>query len=589
MHSEKRVGWDRLQDSRHAQVLGDWVEQTGDGILIVEHGTAREMSVLYMNRAFERMSGYRAKNLHGHELLKRVIRKHLHRDAISAIAGAARMLSPISIDVATYRKDGTPILIDLALSPVFDEDGRCRYWVASCRDITAKHRVVQAAERRRAESAMQEHLRYLSFHDVLTGLPNRSLLLQHITSALMEHRSGATVSLQIERFDAIAGTLGRRLADGLLMQVSKRLRGAIPTNAFLARLENGSFAAWLPDVVSPGCADELIETMLRSLAEPFHAGSERIALRAHAGVAPAVPHEYTTAEDVLRDAEIAACAAANTSVRYRWFSPRLHEHSLTRMRVEYHLDRALKQREFVCHFQPIVSLGNGRLYGFEALVRWKDPERGLIPPDAFIPIAEESGHIARIGEFVLEEACREAMAWSRAGAPDLVVNVNVSARQFDDEYFADKVNDVLHSVGLSPDRLCLEITETALALDEQAVLQTLGKLRAGGVRVALDDFGVGYSSLGALRRLPLTAVKIDRSFISARPSDEFSGIADESVVLMIVALARARNLRVTAEGVESQRQLEEARRLGCTNAQGFFIARPMPADSVYDWLKGTSR
>lgn len=585
MHSEKPFGREWLQDAERAQLLGEWFEQTSDGILILEQISSCEPSVVYVNRAFERISGYRTEYLRGHVPLKKLIRKHLHHDAISAILGAARMLSPISIDVATYRKDGVPLLIDLAVSPIFDDGGGCRHWIVSCRDITTKHRVVQAAERRRAESEIQEHLRYLSFHDVLTGLPNRSLLLQHITSALAELRAGTMVSLQIERFDAIAGTLGRKLTDELLMEASKRLGAAVPANVFLARLENGNFAAWLPDAVSPACAEDLIETMLQSLTKAFHAGSERVALRAHGGIAPALPQAYTTAEEVLRDAEIAAYAAANTNVRYRWFSPRLHEHSLTRMRVEYQLNRALEQRQFVCYFQPIVSLGDGRLYGFEALVRWQDPERGLIPPDTFIPIAEESGHIVRIGELVLENACREAAGWASPGGGDLVVNVNVSAKQFDDEYFADKVTNALQRTCLPPDRLCLEITETALAFDEQRVLQTLSKLGERGIRVALDDFGVGYSSLGALRRLPLTSVKIDRTFISARSADDSEGIADESVVQMIVALARARNLRITAEGVESQKQLNEVRELGCTHAQGFFIARPMPADVVHEWLK----
>lgn len=423
---------------------------------------------------------------------------------------------------------------------------------------------------------MEQHVRYLSFHDAVTGLPNRALLLQQVGTALLEGKSGTMVSLELERFDAVAGALGHTLADELLVHVSKRLSSAVQSDVTLARLEKGLFAVWMPDVLDTGPPLDVVETMLYSLTETFYVGDERIALRAHAGIAPAAAHAYNTPEEILRDAEIAAHAAAKAKARYRRFSPPLHEHSLARMRAEFQLHRAIERQQFVCHFQPIISLDNGQISAFEALVRWDDPDRSLIMPDRFIPIAEESGQIERIGELVLETACRAASQWPRPDGRELVVNVNVSPRQFYDEHFAEKVLETLRVTGLAPHRLCLEITETAFATDEQAVLHTLRKLRDNGVNVALDDFGVGYSSLGALRRLPFTSVKIDRSFISARSGDDSTGLADESIVRMIVALARARNLYITAEGVESERQLHAVRELGCTHAQGFFIGRPKP-------------
>jgi PAS domain S-box-containing protein/diguanylate cyclase (GGDEF)-like protein len=575
-----------------------FAEQAIDAILFIEHppegGRAR---IVYANPAFERISGYRACEVQNLPPIELLLREDLHSDTISAIRGAAKMLSPLSIEFTKYRKDGTPVVVDLALSPIFNEHGACTHWVAACRDITTKQRVTLAAERRRTEIELREHisqetverervqqtLRYLAFHDVLTGLPNRSLLLQQVASALLEGGCGTLLSLQVERFEAIAAALGHKGADELLAQASKRMRAALAPGAALARLDAGTFAAWLPGVCDPE-AREFVDAILESLTDSFVVDGERIALRAHVGIASAASGSYATPEEILRDAEIAAQAAAKANARYRRFSPRLHEHSLTRLRVEFQLHRAIARGQFVCHFQPIADLVRDRIAGFEALVRWHDPERGLVPPDAFIPIAEESGDIVRIGELVLQIACREAAQWPQTGGRDLVVNVNVSARQLDDEQFAQKVFATLRNTGLPAHRLCLEITETAFAMDEQAVLETLRTLRDAGVGVALDDFGIGYSSLGSLRRLPFTSVKIDRSFISAHSGDEREGIADESIVQMIVALGRTRRLWVAAEGVETAMQLRAASDLGCTHAQGYFIARPMPAEDVAAWL-----
>lgn len=577
-----------------------FAEQASDAILFIEHRSeGAKARIIYANPAFERMTGYRACEVQELRPIDLLLREDLHPDTVSAIRGAAKMCSPLSIEMTKYRKDGAPVIVDLSLSPIFDEHGRCTHWVAACRDITTNRRVLLAAERQRAESEMHERishealerervqqtLRYLSFHDVLTGLPNRSLLLQQVATALLEGGGGALLSVQLERFEAIAGALGPSGADEVLTQVSKRLRVALEPNAALARLEAGNFAAWLPAVCEPEPVREAVDAILESLAEPFVVDGERIALRAHAGIATAVAGTYNTPEEILRDAEIAAHAAVKANARYRRFSPRLHEHSLTRLRVEFQLHRAIERRQFLCYFQPIVDLARGQIAGFEALARWLDPERGLVPPDAFIPVAEESGHISRIGELVLEMACREAAGWPQVAARDLVVNVNVSARQFDDEHFADNVLKTLRASGLAPHRLCLEITETAFATDEHAVLQALRTLRDAGVGVALDDFGIGYSSLGSLRRLPFTSVKIDRSFISAHSSDEYAGIADESIVQMIVALARTRKLWIAAEGVETAAQFDTSRELGCTHAQGYFIARPMAPDAVAPWLR----
>jgi PAS domain S-box-containing protein/diguanylate cyclase (GGDEF)-like protein len=583
------------------RLLEGYVEQGDHGVLLIKHPAPGEpASILYANPAFERLSGYRSEEIRGRSPLRLLLRHHLDRHTFSAIRGAAKMFSPITIEVKTYRRNGTPLTLDLSLSPVFNEQGQCTHWGVCLHDITGRHRIVQDAERRRMQAEMQgrlraealerervqQTLRYLAFHDVLTGLPNRSLLLQQVASQLLERQSGAMLCVHLEGFGAIVRAIGPKPTDALLTQVSNRLRSTVRPDVALARLETGTFAAWVPHAWEPAAVHDIVESMLESFGEPFHVDSERVALRAHIGIAPAPPAAYTTPEELLRDAEIAAHAAAKANARYRRFSPPLHEHSLTRMRVEFELHRAIARRQFVCHFQPVVHLAKNRVVGFEALVRWHDPERGLVPPHVFVPIAEETGHIVRIGELVLEMACGEAMRWPRVDGHDLVVNVNVSPRQCDDEHFVEKVRRALRVSGLPPHRLCLEMTETAFAHDEQAMLQSIQALRELGVCVALDDFGIGYSSLASLRRLPFVSVKIDRSFISAPSDDEDAGIADESIVLMIVALAKARGLYVTAEGIETARQLQTARALGCTHAQGYFIARPMPADRVEEWLQG---
>ncbi len=559
------------------RVLERYAEQGEHPILLIDNdATSRRATIIYANPAFERVSGYRARELVGRSPLRCALR-HLDRDALCAIRAAFKTVSPVSFEVLTPRKNGSPIRVCVSLSPIFDENGKCTNWGACIRDVTEHHASIETAER------AAQALRYLAFHDVLTGLPNRSLLLQQVASALLEGRLGSMLSIRLDRFDAIATALGHECADELVAQISHRLRDTKPVDSALARLVAGTFAVWLPGVRDHAQTHDIVLAMLESFAEPFNIDGERVALRAHVGIATTTD-TYATPEELLRDAEIAADAAAKANARYRRFTPPLHEYSLTCLRVEFELHRAIARRQFICHFQPIVQMSDGRPGGLEALVRWRDPERGLIPPSLFIPIAEETGHIARIGEQVLEIAAREAVQWPHVDGREIVVNVNVSRRQLDDEHFAQKVFNVLGDTGLSPNRLCLEITETALAKSEHDFVPMLQTLRDAGVRLALDDFGVGYSSLGSLRRLPFTSVKIDRSFIDAGTGNEDSGIADDSIVRMIVALAQTRHLKCTAEGIETRVQWDQARELGCTHAQGFLIAQPMAAEDVRAWL-----
>ncbi len=558
-----------MKSSERLRVMDAYAEQAGEGVLIIAQPPARRRpTIVYKSGAFDRICGASMNALSREHPLRMLRRLHVDSETVSAIRGAVKRCTPLSITVSER---------DVRLTPVFDEARRCTHWVVVVRKKASTSIALHPA----ARNPFVESLRYLTFHDVLTGLPKRSLLLQHVASALLEGRPGAVFSVHLERVDALAA-LGHSSANDVLMQVAQRLKCAVPEGAELAKLESG-FALWVPQVWESSHTHRTVDAMLAGLAEPFHVHGERVAVRAHVGIAPAAPGTRNTPEDLLRDAEIAAQSAVRDNARYRRFSKRLHEHSLTRLRVESQLQRALQMQQFVCHFQPIIDLKDNRLGGFEALVRWHDPERGLVPPDLFIPIAEETGDIVRIGELVLEMACREAASWPSVGGALPVVNVNVSGRQFDDEDFAGKVIAALRAADLAPNRLTLEITETALAKDEQAVVHVLETLRDLGVRVSLDDFGIGYSSLGSVRRLPLTSVKIDRSFIS-NVQGEAKGIADESIVRMTVALASTRNLLVIAEGVETPTQLHAVRELACTHAQGFHIARPLPADSLHPWL-----
>jgi diguanylate cyclase (GGDEF)-like protein len=442
-----------------------------------------------------------------------------------------------------------------------------------------------AIERRRIEDA----IRHAALHDPLTGLPNRTLLLDRLDHALAQvERSGNTVAvifLDIDQFKLVNDSLGHQYGDRLLAAVAPRLRETVRPGDTLARFAGDEFVVLCEGIEDEHGAIAVAERMMEAFRKPFQLDDREQFVSVSMGIS--LPRRSgQSAEELIRDADAAMYRAKERGrSRYDLFDERMRVRTLVRMRIENDLRRAVPGTDLRVHYQPIVALGNGDLAGFEALIRWRHPQRGDVPPGEFIPIAEESGQILSIGHWVLEQAAEQAVIWRGRGGTSgepLTVAVNLSARQLSRGDLPEEVGAVLAAAGLEPERLLIEITESMLMENTQATLATLRALRELGVRLVLDDFGTGYSSLSYLERFPIDALKIDRSFVAGLDSG-----GSAAIVTAIVSMAHSLGMTVTAEGVETEDQLEQLRRLGCEYAQGFFFGRPAPPES-HDRLLGAT-
>jgi diguanylate cyclase (GGDEF)-like protein len=415
-------------------------------------------------------------------------------------------------------------------------------------------------------------------HDSLTGLPNRSLVLDRLDQALARsQRTGRRVTVlftDLDRFKVINDSFGHTAGDGVLLRVSQRLQGAVRPHDTVGRLAGDEFV-----IVCEGLTDrdalDVAERVAAAVSKPIMLGGRESVITASIGIAHAEPG--TRAEDMLRDSDVAMYGAKERGrCRIELFDAEMRRRLIDRLELERCLRSALTSGELRLEYQPIVSFGDWRVSAAEALVRWEHPERGLVLPTEFVPVAEESGLILPLGRWVLVEACRQLAAWRAAGRTELRVTVNLSARQFSDPDLTAVVAEALARAGLPGDALWLEITESVLMEEVEAAADTLLALKRLGVHLSVDDFGTGYSSLSYLKQFPVDVLKIDRSFIDGLGTDPEDG----AIVLAIVSLARALRLEVVAEGVEHLHQLEALQRLGCNAVQGFLLARPVPADRL---------
>jgi diguanylate cyclase (GGDEF)-like protein len=502
-------------------------------------------------------------------------------------------------------------------APLHEVTRRCLYWRdaagdvlrdAARRDDTAPEALAQAlsmlqltvdftlvrmcevfeTERRRTDEELvrrQEELAFMTTHDALTGLPNRTLMIDRGQQMLERARrhSGkvAALLIDLDAFKAINDTLGHAAGDELLRAVAHRFDSVIRGSDAFGRIGGDEFAV-IADELSLEAGPELIaERLLDALSEPVTLASTQprrsVNLTASIGIADG---HRDTAEDLLRDADIAMYRAKwEGRNRFVVFEPSMHEVAQGLVELEMDLRDALDRDEFFLAYQPTFSLEDMRVTGMEALIRWQHPTRGVVQPSEFIPMLEETGMVCEVGTRVLHEACRRAAQWQTAGH-DVGVSVNVSARQLDDDDLLAHVGVALADTGLNPAALTLEITETTLMRNADATAERLQAIKELGVRVAIDDFGTGYSSLAHLQRLPVDALKIDRSFVS-RLSENPDG---EALIHTLVQLARALSIETLAEGIERHDQLEILRRERCDQGQGFLFARPIEAAATEAFL-----
>jgi diguanylate cyclase (GGDEF)-like protein len=421
-----------------------------------------------------------------------------------------------------------------------------------------------------------EQLTRQAFRDALTGLPNRALFMDRLshglTRARRRHEHVAVLFLDLDRFKVINDTLGHTVGDQLLVEVSNRLGSSLRPGDTVARLGGDEFGLLLEDVADAETAELVALRIEAELARPLSFEGREVFVTASIGIALS-SERLGTPEEVLRDADLAMYhAKAKGKARHEIFDGTMSAPALDRMDLEMDLRSAIANRDFRLHYQPILRLETGRIVEVEALIRWQHEKRGLLQPDAFIGLTEETGLIVPIGQWVLTEACRQARAWQIEfpRAPALGMSVNLSAKQFQNPKLVEEITDALTMSGLDPACLKLEITESVVMQDVPATLAKLHELKDLGIRLAIDDFGTGYSSLGYLKRFPVDTLKIDRSFVKGLSHEG----GDSAIVRAVVTVAKSLNMDVTAEGIETEQQRLELKALGCDLGQGFLFGRP---------------
>jgi diguanylate cyclase (GGDEF)-like protein len=444
-------------------------------------------------------------------------------------------------------------------------------------------------ERENQRKNAEEHLHQLATHDGLTSLPNRTLLLDRLAQAIhgaqrKQHCVGV-LFLDLDHFKTINDSLGHIVGDRLLQAVTQRLRGCIRQEDTLARQGGDEFILVLPELPDPAAAGRVAEHLLQALRAPFELDRQVLHVGASIGIS-IYPVDSIDPSTLIRFADSAMYQAkAAGRANYAFFTAELNARVSELFTLSNELRQALERDEFVLYYQPLIELATGRPVGVEALIRWQHPQRGLVPPGRFIAIAEETGLIAPIGEWTLRTACAQGRLWQDAGLPPLSIAVNLSAKQWLQPDLENQVIDALQSAGLEPRWLELEITESLLMRDTDKMIETMRRLRAGGVQFVVDDFGIGYSSLSYLKRFPVSRLKIDQSFVRDIPGDS----DDAAIATAIIQMGKSLRLTVVAEGIETSEQLHFLGERGCDEGQGYHFSKPLPAGECAAYLARLSR
>ncbi|MCR6632013.1 MAG: EAL domain-containing protein [Magnetospirillum sp.] len=563
---ERRMA--ELVSRRHAESLlrlqGEAIEAAANAIFI----TDRAGRIAWCNAAFTRLSGWTAEEARRRPARRLLMGRDRDRRLMEAIEQGRTWRGELSL----RRKDGTLYIVDQTVTPIADERGQVSHYVVVQEDVT---------ERRQAE----ERIRFLSNHDALTALPNRLLFREHLQRAVARARAEraglAVLFLDLEDFSHYNDVLGHDGGDRLLLALVERLMAAGRGVETTARVGGDEFAFVVDEDGGGEHAAELAQTLLDAVTASFEIEGHEVQVGASVGIA-LFPVDGDDAETLMKNADVAMYRAIHEAPNgYRFFAPAMDSELAERRRMEADLRRAALRGELVLHYQPIVAVADRRIVGLEALVRWNHPEDGMIPPGRFIPLAEENGLIAPIGEWVLTEACRQAREWGDAGLPPVPIAVNLSAVQMKRQDLPLMVRRLLTEARLPPGRLELELTETAMMEDAVAAGRVLADVNAMGMGLAVDDFGTGYSSLGRLKRFPVCKLKIDRSFVA----DVAENDSDRAITRAIISLAHALDLKVVAEGVETEAQFDILAAEGCDSIQGFLFSPAVPADQAEELLR----
>ncbi|WP_306205085.1 putative bifunctional diguanylate cyclase/phosphodiesterase [Actinoplanes sp. RD1] len=577
---EERVADRTAELSASEQRFQALVQHSSDVVSVVDPAG----TVLYQSESVQRVFGYSAADLTG-----RPLTVGLGPEASAALTTAfasvaRRPYATTVVEVTIPHRDGRQLRAEITVTNLLD-DASVGGLVLNTRDITER-------------KELQEQLVHEAYHDSLTQLANRALFREKVAEALSRRPASEDVTvlfLDLDGFKEVNDSLGHLAGDKLLVQVAARLAGSVREGDVVARFGGDEFAVLICAEYGTDDVTTVARRIVDGLHEPFRIDERELHVRGSAGLAafsdlgtgivtrPDIrpgdgdrdDNHADDAEQLMRNADLAMYKAkAAGGSGWATYDPAMLAGLVERLELEADLRRALDRDELELHYQPTIDMTDSRVVGFEALVRWRHPERGLIPPLSFIPIAEATGLIVPLGHWVIAEACRQAMAWAaETGQPPVKMAVNVSVRQFDRTDLSEVVRGVLTETGMPADKLCLEMTESVLMTDTEENLAQLVRLKALGVTLAIDDFGTGYSSLAYLRRFPVDTLKIDRSFVM-----HLGGQADDAALAgTIVQLGQSLGMSTVAEGIEEYGQLAALRDMGCTFAQGFYFSRPVPA------------
>jgi diguanylate cyclase (GGDEF)-like protein/PAS domain S-box-containing protein len=532
-----------------------------------------EGRVASWNEGAERIKGYTSEEIIGEHCSR-----FYPEDETGLWLGVAAAEGREESEGWSVRKDGTRFLANVVTTALRDKAGGLRGFSMVTRDVT---------ERKMAE----QRLLHDALHDGLTGLANRALFMDrlgHAVERARRHRdyAFAVFFLDLDRFKLVNDSLGHLAGDRLLIEVGRRLKSCMRAGDTVARLGGDEFTILLDDTKDSGDALRMAERTQGRLSLPFDLDGHEVFVTASVGIALSTM-DYSRPEDILRDANTAMHGAKTVGKSaHKVFDATMHEHARAMLGLETDMRRAVERSEYVLHYQPIVSLETERLTGFEALVRWRHPRRGLLRPGDFLSLAEETGLVIQIDRWVLREACRRTREWQERFHAErlLSVSVNLSARDFSAPNLVEHVRDVLQESGLDARCLKLEITESVLMSDAESVTSTLRRLKELGVELQLDDFGTGYSSLSYLHRFPVDALKIDRSFVSRIGPDG----TNSEIARAIVTMAHSLKMSVVAEGVETEAQAAELRSLACEYGQGYLFAGALDDAGAESLISGAS-
>jgi len=538
---------------------------TLEGVLVTDSNGL----IVHVNRAFMAITGYQPEEVLGQQ--PSLFKSGHHPPAFyQSMFATLNSTGEWSGEIWNRRKSGEIYPQWQTIRIIHDDQGRRSHYVAVFSDISA----IKNSE---------HELKHLAHHDPLTDLPNRLLFTDRVEQALASaqiHKRGcALLMIDLDHFKMINDSLGHTVGDQLLKAVAEHLNAMFGPGMTLARLGGDEFAVLAESCPQVAQAAALAQRIIDGLREPFHIDGHRLFINASVGISQ-FPSDALSAEQMLRNADSALFKAKSAGRDgYALYTEELTAHAQQRVEMAFELRRALQQQELRVYYQPVHDLKTSRLIGVEALVRWAHPQRGLVSPAEFIPIAERTGLIAEIDAWVMQQACQQMCQWRAAGVGLAFVAVNVSSRLFARRELYQHVAQVLDSTGLDPAYLELEVTESAVMEDPEVALEQMHRLRELGVRLAIDDFGTGYSSLLRLKRLPVQKLKIDQGFVAGLPCDE----DDAAIVRVIIALAQSMGMQVHAEGIEQVEQAGFLLEHECDLGQGYWFGRPVPAEQL-DWM-----